>query len=94
VRITEANLWDAPIPAVERLATSLGIVVNERARSAWGNEWQLTQEELARELDVTVGTLSNWENARHRPVRAQRRRIEQIAESLGLLESSLQRKAL
>jgi hypothetical protein len=40
VRITEANLWDAPIPAVERLATSLGIVVNERARSAWGNEWQ------------------------------------------------------
>lgn len=55
---------------------------------------QLTQEELARELDVTVGTLSNWENARHRPVRAQRRRIEQIAESLGLLEPSLQRKAL
>ncbi len=55
---------------------------------------QLTQEELARELDVTVGTLSNWENARHRPVRAQRRRIEHIAESLGLLEPSLQRKAL
>lgn len=46
---------------------------------------QLTQEELARELDVTVGTLSNWENARHRPVRAQRRRIERIADSLGLL---------
>ena len=55
---------------------------------------ELTQEELARELDVTVGTLSNWENARHRPVRAQRRRIEQIAESLGLLAPSLQRKAL
>lgn len=47
---------------------------------------QLTQEELARELDVTVGTLSNWENARRRPVRAQQRRIEQIADSLGLLE--------
>lgn len=46
---------------------------------------QLTQEDLARELDVTVGTLSNWENARHRPVRAQRRRITQIATSLGLL---------
>jgi hypothetical protein len=40
VRITEANLWDAPLPAVERLATSLGIVVNERARAAWGNEWR------------------------------------------------------
>lgn len=47
---------------------------------------QLTQEELARELDVAVGTLSNWENARHRPIRAQRRRIEQIADSLSLLE--------
>lgn len=55
---------------------------------------RLTQEELARELDVTVGTLSNWENGRHRPIRAQRRRIEQIAESLGLLASSgMQRKA-
>ena len=50
---------------------------------------ELTQEELARELDVTVGTLSNWENARHRPVRAQRRRIEQIAESLALLPGIL-----
>jgi DNA-binding transcriptional regulator YiaG len=46
---------------------------------------RLTQEVLARELDVTVGTLSNWENARHRPVRAQRRRIEQIAAALSLL---------
>jgi transcriptional regulator with XRE-family HTH domain len=56
---------------------------------------QLTQEELAQELYVTVGTLSNWENARHRPVRAQRRRIEQIADALGLLDSfRSQRKTL
>lgn len=39
-RITEEHLWEAPLPAVERLATSLGIVVNERARAAWGNEWR------------------------------------------------------
>ena len=43
-----------------------------------------TQEELARELDVTVGTMNGWENGRHRPVRAQRRRLTALAESLGL----------
>ena len=43
-----------------------------------------TQEELARELDVTVGTMNGWENGRHRPVRAQRRRLILIAEEMGL----------
>jgi len=43
-----------------------------------------TQEELARELDVTVGTMNGWENGRHRPVRAQRRRLILLAEEMGL----------
>ena len=38
-----------------------------------------TQEELARDIDVTVGTLNGWENARHRPVRAQRNRLLRMA---------------
>lgn len=40
MRITVDCLWEAPLPSVERLAISLGIVVNERARAAWGREWQ------------------------------------------------------
>ncbi len=43
-----------------------------------------TQEELAHELDVTVGTMNGWENGRHRPVRAQRRRLIALAEGMGL----------
>jgi DNA-binding transcriptional regulator YiaG len=39
----------------------------------------LTQEEFARELDVTVGTLSGWENGHHRPVKAQRKRLLRLA---------------
>ncbi|MCE7894911.1 MAG: XRE family transcriptional regulator [Sorangiineae bacterium PRO1] len=41
-----------------------------------------TQEEFARELDVTVGTLSGWENGKHVPVRAQRRRLLALAAKL------------
>ena len=43
-----------------------------------------TQEELAHELDVTVSTMNGWENGRHRPVRAQRRRLIALAEGMGL----------
>ena len=39
----------------------------------------LTQEEFARALDVTVGTMNGWENGRHRPVRAQRKRLLRLA---------------
>jgi transcriptional regulator with XRE-family HTH domain len=38
-----------------------------------------TQEEFAHVLDVTVGTLSGWENGKHIPVRAQRRRLLALA---------------
>jgi transcriptional regulator with XRE-family HTH domain len=43
-----------------------------------------TQEELARDLDVTVGTMNGWENGKHRPVKAQRRRLVALAEGMGL----------
>ena len=43
-----------------------------------------TQEELARDLEVTVGTINGWENGRHRPVRAQRTRLGRLAEELGV----------
>lgn len=39
----------------------------------------LTQEEFARQLDVTVGTLSGWENGHHRPLKAQRKRLLRMA---------------
>jgi len=31
--------------------------------------------QFARELDVTVGTMNGWENGKHRPVKAQRKRL-------------------
>ncbi len=43
-----------------------------------------TQEEFARDLDVTVGTMNGWENGKHRPVKAQRRRLISMAEGMGL----------
>jgi DNA-binding transcriptional regulator YiaG len=44
----------------------------------------LTQEEFVRELDVTLGTLNGCENGRHRPVRAQQKRLLQMAQSIGV----------
>ena len=46
---------------------------------------RLTQEQLARELDVTVGTVDGWENERHRLVNAQRTRLRKMAEANGLV---------
>lgn len=42
MRITAAELWDprTRLDGLERLARSLGIVVNERAKAAWGNGWR------------------------------------------------------
>lgn len=44
----------------------------------------LTQEDFARELDVTVGTMNGWENGRHRPVKAQRKRLLGLARVAGI----------
>ena len=43
-----------------------------------------TQEELARDLDVTVGTINGWENGKHRPVKAHRRRLVSLAEEMAV----------
>jgi len=47
----------------------------------------LTQEELARELDVTFGTVNGWENRKHRPIRALARKIVTVAEEAGIAPS-------
>lgn len=39
----------------------------------------LTQEDFARKLDVTVGTMNGWENGKHLPLKAQRRRLLRLA---------------
>lgn len=44
---------------------------------------EATQEEFARELDVTVGTLSGWENDHRRPFTAQRKRLH-LAMKVGI----------
>lgn len=51
-----------------------------------------TQEELARELDVTVSTLSNWETSRHQPVKAQRKRIAVLAAESGVADEAEHQK--
>ncbi len=43
-----------------------------------------TQENLAREFEVTVGTLKGRENGRHRPAHGQPMRLEHRAETFGI----------
>ena len=52
----------------------------KQIRSARG----FTQEDFARELDVTTGTMNGWENGKHRPVKAQRKRLLKMAQEWGI----------
>ena len=55
-----------------------------RLRSKLG----LTQEELAHELGITVGTVNRWENGRFRPSKLARSTILEFAKKHGVsLES-------
>ena len=45
---------------------------------------RLTQEQLARELEVTFGTVNGWENGRHEPIAALGRRLVELAEGAGM----------
>jgi len=45
---------------------------------------RLTQERLARELDVSFATVNGWERGRHRPIPSLERRLIEIADKLGL----------
>ena len=52
-----------------------------RLRSKLG----LTQEELAHELGITVGTVNRWENGRFRPSKLARSTILEFAKRHGVL---------
>jgi putative transcriptional regulator len=43
------------------------------------NALHLTQEQLAREIQVTFSTVNGWENGKHRPIPALARRLLEIA---------------
>lgn len=45
---------------------------------------QLTQEQLAQELEVTYGTVNAWENGKHVPIRALASRLRALAEEAGV----------
>ncbi len=47
-------------------------------------ELKMTQEELAHELGITVGTVNRWENGRFRPSKLARATITDCAERHGL----------
>jgi putative transcriptional regulator len=40
----------------------------------------ITQEKLARELQVTFSTVNGWENGKHRPIPALERRLVELAD--------------
>ena len=46
----------------------------------------MTQEQLARELGVTVGTVNRWENGRFRPSPLALRGLERLAERASQVE--------
>jgi putative transcriptional regulator len=45
---------------------------------------RLTQEQFARRLDVTFGTVNGWENGKHVPIPALRSRLLEIAREAGV----------
>lgn len=42
---------------------------------------QMTQEQLARELQVTFSTVNGWENGKHRPIPALARKLVELADA-------------
>jgi transcriptional regulator with XRE-family HTH domain len=51
-----------------------------RIRDARG----ITQEQLARELEVTFSTVNGWENGKHQPIPSLARRLLDMAEASGV----------
>lgn len=48
------------------------------------HELKMTQEELAHELGITVGTVNRWENGRFRPSKLARTTLFEFATKHGL----------
>jgi putative transcriptional regulator len=48
------------------------------------HELKMTQEELAHELGITVGTVNRWENGRFRPSKLARATLLEFASKHGL----------
>jgi putative transcriptional regulator len=42
---------------------------------------RITQEQLARELQVTFSTVNGWENGKHRPIPALEHRLVELADA-------------
>lgn len=51
----------------------------------------LTQEQLARELEVTFATVNGWENGRHHPIPALASQLVSMAKSAGISVSPRRR---
>jgi putative transcriptional regulator len=49
----------------------------------------ITQEQLARDLNVTFGTVNGWENGKHQPIPSLARRLLEIAQAAGVSPQSL-----
>lgn len=54
----------------------------------------LTQEQLARDLEVTFGTVNAWENGKHQPIQALASRLLQIASAAGITPDETPGKAV
>ena len=65
--------------AATKMQDHMGDMVR-RLRSKLG----LTQEELAHELGITVGTVNRWENGRFRPSKLARSTIMEFAKKHGI----------
>jgi putative transcriptional regulator len=44
----------------------------------------MTQEQLAREIEVTFSTVNGWENGKHQPIPALARRLVNMADAAGI----------
>lgn len=54
----------------------------------------LTQEQLARDLEVTFGTVNAWENGKHQPIQALASRLLQVASASGIRADEKSGKAV
>jgi DNA-binding transcriptional regulator YiaG len=56
-------------------------------------ELKMTQEELAHELGITVGTVNRWENGRFRPSKLARATIVDCAQRHGLSVEAIAKRS-